>query len=241
MVSETIPIEPTESANLFALEVPQTETSEAGREVIRIGDVDLAKRTWEQQGCNGLGYGATSGLAAVANCLRMLGLDITEQEAVQYAADHGLCNIGATTRTSGGTAASDQLSFLKAFGVPVQLKVMEKLEQIVEAVLGGQGVLVDVNAGVLWHEEAEGAGGDQAYRDHYQNGAANYVIQVVGIANDRQTNELIGFYVNDTGIADGAGRFVSAQVMQAAAIGGPEQPVLGTIITTSLAHKTAGS
>jgi hypothetical protein len=241
MNSEYIPIEQPELGRVFASEVPHATVTESGREIIRTGDVELAKRTWEPQGRNDLAYGATGGLATSANCLRMFGVDVSEQDAVRHAAVNGLCRVGAAAQTSGGTTATDQVSFLKAFGVPVHLKVMAVLEQIIEAVRDGQGVLVDVNAGALWRDEIEGTEAEQAYRDHYQDGTANHVVQVVGVATDRATSELVGFYVNDAGLHDGAGRFVSAQAMEAAAIGGPEQPVFGSIITTDLARRPAAA
>lgn len=229
MLDEVTSMEQYESGSeLYAMEVPEILASELGRDVLRIGDVELAKRTWERQGSE---FGATSGLAAAANCLRMLGIDIHEQGAVELAAQRGLCNIGASTHSAGGTTAHDQLTILKAFSVPVQLKVMESLDQLVECVRDGQVVLTHVNAGALWHDE------NAASAAYYQNGEANHVVQVVGLANDRETNELLGFYVNDSAAPDGAASFVSAEAMHAAAIGSPDYPAYGNIITTQLGRR----
>jgi hypothetical protein len=210
-----------------ALEVPQTIVVEGGREVIRVGDVEQARALWEPQGKKAFGFRGTCGLASIAGCLRMLGFSVTENDIVRFAAEHGLCNVSQNPSLSGGTTALDQVALLKQFGIPAHAEQIKDVVQIARAIVNGQGVLVGLDAGLLWKEEMAGAISEQGIADAI---GAGHSIQVVGVAVDPQTHGIVGFYVNDTGVPQGAGRFVTVEAMKQA-VGGP---VPGVMVVTDL-------
>jgi hypothetical protein len=70
----------------------------------------------------------------------------------------------------------------------------------------GHGVIIAVNAGVLWNQP-----------NAVENGQANHAVTVIGVARDQKTGDVAGFYVNDSGRPghlEDAGRFISSEVME---------------------------
>jgi hypothetical protein len=229
------------------LEVTPQGAWEAGREVVRYGDVERAKQIYEAQGANEYGFRGTCGLASVAGALRMLGLDVTEDDVVQLAVRGRppLCEISSDLRRAGGTTEGDQVELLRRFGISSHVETFSgpdasSLERLAEAIEDGQAVIANVNGGTLWREELGGERGAAAYRDHFDGGIRNHAIEVVGVARDASTSEIVGFYINDTGTekAAGAGRFISVATMRDALIGTPGFPADGSIIVTDLSRAT---
>jgi hypothetical protein len=64
-------------------------------------------------------------------------------------------------------------------------------ENIAALVESGRGVIAGVNAGYLW--------GSHPSSSAYGDGNANHAIQIIGTGRDRSTNEINGFFINDTG------------------------------------------
>jgi hypothetical protein len=68
----------------------------------------------------------------------------------------------------------------------------------------GHGVMLEVNAGVLWNDP-----------NYYDHGAANHAISVIGVARDPDTGDVLGMYINDSGTGD-SGRFVDVATLKSA-------------------------
>lgn len=212
-------------SDLYALEVPGEVVEERGRTVERIGDIEKARAIYEKQGQNELGYTGTCGLATIAGLLRMLGVEVTENDIVKYAQENDLCLWrDQPPYFQGATTIPQQRAILAAAGVPtitIDADDGLSLDRVAQAVESGQLVLAGLNAGNLWREEIGGSEGEQAHRNHYQDGQANHAVAVVGVARDVHTHEITGFYINDTGVGShslGAGQFISAETMHKALI-----------------------
>jgi hypothetical protein len=173
-----------------------------GREVVIHGDVPRLADHVHRQGENDRGFRGTCGLCSIEGILKQFGFDVSENKIVDYAADHGLCETHGPPEACGGTTLFDQVLLLRDFGVGAFVDVGDSLERLASRVEEGRGVIAEVNAGVLW---------DRA--EYYGEGQANHAIVITGTARDPKTNQLLGFFINDSGVPS-AGRFVDAQTMQ---------------------------
>jgi hypothetical protein len=226
---EALPVERPEFG-IAPVEVPKPVVVENG--MVRIGDIERAKRTYEQQ------VGGTCGLASIAGLLRFLGFEnVQNTQVVEFAKENSL-----VTDERGGTYPQHRIEILRLLGVPSHLEtfwdpVNPNLERLAHVIESGEGAIISVNAGVLWREELGGAEGEKEYRNNFETGGHNHIVEVVGLQRDPGTGELRGFYINDTGVgkAKGAGAFISLKTMQEALVGVPgKYRVQGEMIVTEL-------
>jgi len=181
-----------------------------GTEVLAVGDVATASDMVHGQGDNPFGYRGTCGLCSCEGLLRQFGHEVTEAQVVERAIEKDLCvhteHFGSTSADQcGGTSAADQAMLLRDFGLPAHVEMHGDLGVLAEHVAEGRGVIVEVNAGLLWDSPL-----------YYEDGKANHAIVVTGVAASPTTGEIKGFYINDSGVPpDGdAGRFVSRSLME---------------------------
>lgn len=175
-----------------------------GREVVVIGDVERLKDFNHLQGDNGLGFQGTCGIVSCQDILRQFGVEVSEDDLVRHAASRGLCNLEGGAGDCGGTTVFDQAQLLHDWGVSATVETNGTLESLAEAVESGRGTIAEVNAGVLW---------DRA--DAYGDGGPNHAIVVTGVARDASTGEVVGVYINDSGVPD-SGKFIDAATFNAA-------------------------
>jgi hypothetical protein len=152
------------------------------------------------QGHNEYNFKGTCGLCSCVNVLRESGLSVTENDIVSYAVEHHLCNVTSDVYTSGGTSAEDISKILKDHGVPAHADYNASTGDIANAIDEGKGVIVTVNAGLLWNDVHS-----------FETGASNHAITVTGVCHDTNGN-VKGFYICDSGrreSSDGA-RFISS-------------------------------
>lgn len=191
----------------FTHEIPRylDVLPESGREVLVIGDVERCKDFNHRQGANDYGFEGTCGLVSVEDVLRQFGVDVCENDVVRRAIETGHCNISGNPGECGGTRMSDQAQLLSDAGVPAHPEAGADYSDLARWVAEGRGVILEVNAGVLWNNA-----------DAYGNGEANHAIVLTGAAVDPNSGELLGFYVNDSGRAypGDSGLFVSLDRMQ---------------------------
>ena len=188
------------------LEVPSSvDVLPDGRDTVVIGDPDGDKAFTHQQGDNWLGFQGTCGLCSCENVLRSFGLDISETDMVIYAAQRGLCVCdNPDPAHNGGTTLEGQVAILAGHGVPASAFYGSSLEDLAGNIEQGRGVIIAVDAGVLW---------DSAMYDG--GGSPNHAITVTGVARDPMTGEIQGFFVNDSGTGKAA-QFVDASMMREA-------------------------
>lgn len=178
---------------------------ESGREVLVVGDVERCKGFNHKQGANLYGFESTCGLVSVEDVLNQFGKDVSENDVVRHAIENGRCYIVEQTSDCGRTSMEHQAQLLSDAGVPAHPEVHADFNDLSRWVAEGRGVIVEVNAGVLWNDA-----------NSYDQGQANHAIVLTGSAVDPASGELLGFYVNDSGRAlpGDSGLFVSLDRMQ---------------------------
>jgi hypothetical protein len=191
----------------FIADVPRhlDVLSESGREVLVIGDVERCKDFNHKQGANLYGFEGTCGLVSVEDVLNQFGKDVSENDVVRHAIEKGLCFLGETPADGGGTTLTDQARLLSDAGVPAHPEQGAGFGDLARWVGEGRGVILEVNAGVLWNDA-----------NAYDSGQANHAVVLTGAAVSPDTGELLGFYVNDSGRAlpGDSGHFVSLDRMR---------------------------
>lgn len=139
-----------------------------------------------QQGVtiDGEEYLGTCGLASISNLLNLSGVRITEDEVVRFCVENNLCITGVDPLINGGTNFEYISAILENYGVSTYYAQYSSNE-IANYILNGYGVLVSVDADVLWYDESP---------DIY-----NHEITVTGVVYNLDQTELLGFYICDSG------------------------------------------
>lgn len=150
--------------------------------------LELGKILDYDQGDNDLGFNGTCGLVSCGNVLREAGIYISENDIVHFAANNGLCDITDDPNSCGGTTADQRAEILTDAGIPSHADYNRNLEDIAKDIQDGKGVMISVNAGILWDDPSV-----------YGTGESNHAITVTGYETDDTTGEIIGFYVCDSG------------------------------------------
>lgn len=186
-----------------ASEVPViVDTLPDGREVLVIGDVAADRDFHHHQGDNPFNLQSDCGLVSCETVLRQFGLEVTEADIVRYALQHGLCEIAEIPEASGGMTMEGIAQVLSDFDVPSHIERIGTAEDLALLVEHGHGVVLGLDAGHLWNDPR-----------HWNPMGANHAVSVTGVARDRQTGEIAGFYINDSGVEDGGGRFVEVDLL----------------------------
>jgi hypothetical protein len=178
-----------------------------GRETLVIGEPERFSDFNHLQGDNPYGFRGTCGLVSCEDVLRQFGVDVTEADVVKYAAENGLCAIDDNPMLSGGTTVADQAKILSDFSVPAHPEFSSSMEDLAAHAENGQGIIIEVNAGILWDDP-----------NAFEMGQANHAIVVTGVARDPATGDIQGFFINDSGrgYAEDSGRFIDGQTLQEA-------------------------
>lgn len=185
-------------------EVPyQLDVLPDGSETVVIGDVKNFSEFCHQQGENPFGFEGTCGLCSCELIMRQFGLQITEADVVAYARQHRLCNTRGLPPRRGGTTHIQQERILSDFGVPAHYETTRTLDDLAASIQHGQGVILHVDAGVLWNSPKD------------YDGYANHAVTAIGVARDLETGQIQGFYINDTGPGT-PGRLVDVATMDEA-------------------------
>jgi hypothetical protein len=184
------------------IDVPyQLDVLPDGREALVIGDVQGLAEFNHQQGDNPYGYRGTCGLCSCQDVLCQFGIVVSEADVVQHAVANGECNVADDPADSGATSVVMQVEILSDYGLPAHVELGGSLEGLALDLEQGRGVILEVNAGVLWDDAA-----------YYESGGPNHAITVTGVALDPETSEVLGFFINDSG-TDESAQFIDASVM----------------------------
>lgn len=173
-----------------------------GRETLVIGDVKGLSAFTHRQGDNILGFGGTCGLCSCQDLLCQFGLRLSEDDIVLHATLNDQCYVSPVASESGGTTVSDQVEILRDYGVPANFEIAESLEDLAADIEQDRGVILEVNAGVIW---------DNAL--YYGAGEMNHAVVATGVSRDPETGDIQGFYINDTGTGT-SGQFIDADTMR---------------------------
>ena len=152
-------------------------------------------RTPEEGGEGIEGFGGTCGIVSVENILRMAGVDVTEAELIKYATTHSyvrdskkryLCTKDGSYGDNGGTYPEERQMILRHYGLESDIIKKAEIQDIASFVEAGKGVIASVDANRLWYER-------QA------TNAELHAVTVTSVQRDVTTNEILGFYICDSG------------------------------------------
>lgn len=189
-----------------------------GQDVLIVGDPEEYADFNHQQG-ERAGYLGTCGLVSCQDILLQFGRDVSETEVVDYAIEHNLCSTEGEPRKRGGTSRLDQAQILTNYGIPAHHEVSATLADLSSYLQQGRGVIVGVNAGILWLDE-----------ESREQEDANHAIVVTGVKLDSSNGAIEGFYINDSG-SNEPGKFIDANLMRAA-----WENIGGSLVVTDISH-----
>ncbi|GAB3280528.1 hypothetical protein GCM10027347_55720 [Larkinella harenae] len=197
-----------------------TDMLQDGREVIRIGYVDEFKAYNHLQGQTEYGdlFKGTCGLVACEDILQQFQVpgiqfadgtvrEVSEATLILYGVANDLCHVGFNPGENGATTSFSQIEILRKNGVPAHFEMANDAETLATNIEQGRGVILSVNAGVMWNDATA-----------YGTGDRNHAVVCTGIARDPATGSMMGVYINDSGrgYPSDSGRFVPMDVLDAA-------------------------
>lgn len=146
---------------------------------------NISNKFTGHQGNNAFGIENNCGIACVTQLLILSGKRIVENDVVRTAVGCGLCEItGMQLHANGATSAEQRKILLDKHGIRSTIKILSS-EQIANYIERGYGIIVSVDAGVLWKKpEYVGVG---------------HAIMVYGTIHKYDTGKLIGLIICDTG------------------------------------------
>jgi len=173
-----------------------------GEPALQIGEVARYAAFNHRQGDNPEQDRSDCGIVCCADVLRQFGVRRTEAEVVWHATECGELHVVAGDPDSSGATVPAQVArILSDYGVPAHAWQGKSTGQLAAAVQRGHGVIVAVNAGILW-----------ANPRVLGHGQANHAVTVTGIARHPYDGALQGFYINDSGSGRSA-QFIAEHLM----------------------------
>ena len=156
------------------------------------------------------GYLGTCALVSIANLGTQSGGDFSEAGVVLRAIDNQwtVTDAALPAYRRGGTSYPRQWALLRSYGFDTAWLFQYDAPALCNLIRSGRGVILAVNAGVLWNEPS--CVGD---------GSINHMVTLTGVALDADSGAIRGFYLADSGygrVSDMA-RYVAADDLQRAA------------------------
>ena len=176
--------------NLTLLDFSKAEKGMADGVNILVYGYPKAYELDYMQGNAVAGYKGTCALTSIANLATQANQALSEAQVVQTAINNNWCVTSSTTTDyqRGGSNYLQQQALLNTYGIRNGIIMGYNEQAIANLIKGGRGVIIGLNAGKLW--------GDNAYLD---NGGVNHVVTVTGVACDAATGAINGFYIADSG------------------------------------------
>lgn len=166
-----------------------------------------------EQGGEGVkGFEGTCGLVSCQNIMRMAGMKISEADVVNYARHTKdprrvfgrLCTVGSTSENNGGTYCLNRKDILAHYGIQSFVEA-PSIEKIGKYVGEGRGVILSVDANVLWNRPSKAI--------------ERHAVVVTSVIRDNSpTGSPLKFYICDSGNRKCAMK-VDADVLQRALVG----------------------
>lgn len=164
------------------------------------------------QGDAVLGYRGTCAIVSIANLLNQVDRQSSEAELLEMALDRQWVarelHPKYVISQAGSTSIQQQQAMLSSFGVHNEVIKGYSEAGTADLLRTGRGVVQAVNAGVLWNSPK-----------NLDDGSANHMVTVTGVAYSEASGELLGFYIADSGrqrVSDMT-RFVSLELFRQAA------------------------
>lgn len=167
---------------------------------------------WDKQGVNDHGYEGTCGLASSAEMISdQTGERVTEREVVDYAQQEGLCVTDSPyPERQGGTDIGQIKTILEEAGLDSEVRNGMTQSDLAREIDSGGGVIAAVKAAEVW--PADATGGPEIQAAERSQPGTDHAVWVTGVSRSPE-GQVTGFYMNDTGLNDGAGRFVASGEM----------------------------
>ena len=176
--------------HLSLLDFSKPERGRAdGREILVYGYPKAYELDY-MQGDAVVGYEGTCALASIANVGTQAGEAFSEAGVVQRAIDHqwAITDAALPAYRRGGSNYAGQQALLQSYGIDNRLLPGYDAAALANLIRSGRGVILGLNAGRLWD--------DARYLD---NGGANHVVTLTGVACDASSGAIQGFYIADSG------------------------------------------
>lgn len=188
-----------EGLESMSLEPVLMEIPEVGEVLVSGEPYEIAKSLDCVQGDNDYNFSGTCGLVSVENLVRMSGREISEDDVVGRAIAMNLCSysLDGNPENDGGTNGLTRQALLNTYRLPCTLfgdgMPQLSLEDVAQFAEAGHGVNISFNAGFAY--DVASAVGD---------GTSNHSVIVTGTARDPETGKLVGMFLCDSGIGQGA-------------------------------------
>jgi len=163
-----------------------------------------------RQGDAVVGYEGTCALVSIANLGIQSGGNFSEAGVVLRAIDNQWTTTDAALPEylRGGTNYTCQRALLRSYGFDTAAQFQYDAPALCNLIRSGRGVILAVNAGVLWNEPS-----------NVGDGRINHMVTLTGVALDAGSGAIQGFYIADSGrgkVGDMA-RYVATDDLQRAA------------------------
>ncbi|MCY1284541.1 RTX calcium-binding nonapeptide repeat (4 copies) [compost metagenome] len=135
-------------------------------------------------------FRGTCALTAIANLLTQADRPTSEGEVVKVAIDNrwAVTDPSRPAHERGGSNFAQQQAILDRYGIRNALIAGYNEQGVANLIRSGRGVILAVNAGVLWDDPA-----------YLEGRAVNHVVTVTGAAYSETSGKLLGFYIADSG------------------------------------------
>ena len=218
-VDETVNIPHMEPNRSIPRDLPETQysfTKDSNGNLTYDSPMEMDKYLYAQQGSAYTNFQGTCGLCSCANILRLAGVNYSEKDMIDYAANTSsgngwlqkLCVVNPLSpESSGGTNPRSRQQILEHFGIssgifPVDMEngvaSDSTLENIAQYVADGRGVILSVHAGVLYN--------GRAVRDDY------HAVTVTSVTRNKY-GDVSGFYICDSNV--GTSYYSALQIKEA--------------------------
>jgi len=163
------------------------------------------------QGDKNTEYLGTCALTSIANLLIQAGKDVTEEGVVQRAIEGDYCiTDNFDPSLNGGSTPEQQIALLASYGLETYANIGSDLEFLAEQVRSGRGIMIGVNAGIMWNDPA-----------YVADGSVNHMITITGVVYGPDTDVhkgIKGFFVCDSGrgLVSDMTRYVSYEFLDSA-------------------------
>lgn len=173
---------------------------------------EMAQYLYASQGSAYSNFQGTCGLCSCANILRLAGVNATEKEIIDYAANthigngvfsraftgfQRLCTVNGSPDSNGGTNAYSRQTILEHFGISSGIFNVkmdgdsvsdETINEIANFVSDGRGVIISVDANVL-------------YNSNFPRGysPAYHAVTVTSVTRNKY-GDVSGFYIADSNV-----------------------------------------
>jgi Ca2+-binding RTX toxin-like protein len=155
-------------------------------------------------------YLGTCALTSIANLLTQAQRPTSEGEVVRVAIQNqwAVTDPARPAYERGGSDHLGQQAILDSYGMRNDLLAGYNEEGVANLVRSGRGVMIAVNAGVLWNDPASSG-----------SGAVNHAVTVTGAVYGESDGRLMGFYIADSGrqMVSDMTRFVGIEQFRGAA------------------------